>query len=908
MASTYESARYHPALRSVLRSLVINLFTKEYDLPENEVEIAPEDFRKAAWLATICANSDSEKHQFIAATFAKLTYLQSPTDESKTQLAYTILSRTGNLAATRHLETVFEETDQKTDDKQFKKSFGYALDLELGTKRNLNRIEIENHSYFVTDFQRKLWDNLQKHEYIAISAPTSAGKSFFIQHFIGSLFAQHEEFEVLYIVPTKALISQSSETFRKMLKGQDVTVKTAFVEEPATETDKTTISSKSKKEIYCVTPERCLKLIQQGRKGNFRPNLIFVDEIQNVETNDNRAVLFEYVLAEFTKIWIAAKILFAGPFIKNGKELYKKLISLSAEEVTTYLPPVYQLRLTVRVKKNGFKVIIHLGKGNEQHEIEIEQNINLGTGSSKFFLAPVVARFGKGDGSLIYAAQSNYCESYAIEFIKELKTQGKGNQTLHPAVLDLMELLKDEIHPNYYLIYCLKYKVAFHHGKLPDMVKAEIEYLFEQGYIDYLFCTSTLLQGVNLPAPRMFLISPAKATTPFSPFEFGNLIGRAGRIKNSMVGTVICVESDPENPWSLNYFNVEYTKEVVPTTDRALKKTRQEIIDTLAREPRLLKHTGEEYTGVLLKQKYLRGEDALQSYLQEKEVDENTSGAILTEVSRQFGETLIPPEVAELNPTIDPILQNELYKQIKEDGIRNWVLLDENEGNHNYSSKRVTRQEAEQLPYDQRSFYFQFESLLVRMDKVFAIWKEASMRRVSMGTRKMAYYGVTWLNSLPISKLIENDFEYYKVDMSQPLSVKKLQVINSRINGVININSVIVTYILVKYFKLLADILESQMTDAQKEQFGRTLRLPTMLELGTRKIEVLIMVSLGIPRAIALKVAHLIPESQRETPIQWLESLTTLRSLRMKRFYLKYLYRKGYLPNLRDEEIKRLSS
>ena len=120
MASTYESARYHPVLRSVLRSLVINQFTKEYDLPDHEVEIAPEDFRKAAWLATICANSDNEKHQFIAATFAKLTYLQSPTDESKTQLAYTILSRTGNLAATRHLETVFEETDHKTDDKQFK--------------------------------------------------------------------------------------------------------------------------------------------------------------------------------------------------------------------------------------------------------------------------------------------------------------------------------------------------------------------------------------------------------------------------------------------------------------------------------------------------------------------------------------------------------------------------------------------------------------------------------------------------------------------------------------------------------------------------------------------------------------------------------------------------------------------
>src|ERR1051326_8638897 len=153
MSSTFQSARDHPVLTKVLNALAVNQFCREYGYTEKSVSIDDNDIRKAGWIASILSNSPEEKHQFRAASFAKLLYLQYSDDEERTQLAYIILSRTGNLAAARHLTKIYEMEERKNGDKLFNKSFGVALDYEIGTKRNINRIDIKESPYFVTDFQ-----------------------------------------------------------------------------------------------------------------------------------------------------------------------------------------------------------------------------------------------------------------------------------------------------------------------------------------------------------------------------------------------------------------------------------------------------------------------------------------------------------------------------------------------------------------------------------------------------------------------------------------------------------------------------------------------------------------------------------------------------------------------------------
>lgn len=68
--------------------------------------------------------------------------------------------------------------------------------------------------------------------------------------------------------------------------------------------------------------------------------------------------------------------------------------------------------------------------------------------------------------------------------------------------------------------------------------------------IDYLFCTSTLLEGVNLPAKNIFILSNAIGSTKFNSIDFWNLAGRAGRLTKELSGNIICLRYiDQGNKW-----------------------------------------------------------------------------------------------------------------------------------------------------------------------------------------------------------------------------------------------------------------------------------------------------------------------------------------------------------------------
>jgi len=114
----------------------------------------------------------------------------------------------------------------------------------------------------------------------------------------------------------------------------------------------------------------------------------------------------------------------------------------------------------------------------------------------------------------------------------------------------VIALIKETIYDEYYLIDCLEKGVGFHFGKLPQTIREKIEELFINGEIDYLFCTSTLLEGVNLPAKNIFILSNSISKNKFSEIDFCNLAGRAGRLKYELIGNVICIRhSTKSNSW-----------------------------------------------------------------------------------------------------------------------------------------------------------------------------------------------------------------------------------------------------------------------------------------------------------------------------------------------------------------------
>jgi hypothetical protein len=104
-------------------------------------------------------------------------------------------------------------------------------------------------------------------------------------------------------------------------------------------------------------------------------------------------------------------------------------------------------------------------------------------------------------------------------------------------------------------LICRKNKNPFHKCRTaeiaPQIVRAKVEDLLRDKHLRFVCCTSTLLQGVNLPTKNIFVENPKRGPgQPMTAGDFWNLVGRAGRLAKEFQGNIFCInkanwDSDP---------------------------------------------------------------------------------------------------------------------------------------------------------------------------------------------------------------------------------------------------------------------------------------------------------------------------------------------------------------------------
>lgn len=82
-----------------------------------------------------------------------------------------------------------------------------------------------------------------------------------------------------------------------------------------------------------------------------------------------------------------------------------------------------------------------------------------------------------------------------------------------------------------------------HHSGISNGIKISIEYAMRKGYINFLICTSTLAQGVNLPIRYLVISNIYQGKDPIRVRDFHNLIGRAGRSGLYTEGSILLTET-----------------------------------------------------------------------------------------------------------------------------------------------------------------------------------------------------------------------------------------------------------------------------------------------------------------------------------------------------------------------------
>ncbi len=873
----YDRVFQHTVLNTVIDKLLYNQFIENNEPNLLPQELPLEDLKKAVWLASILASSESEPHQAKVQLFTSLLYLREGENVDIERLCYLLMSRVGNLTATNLFKRSGKAGNANSDVRIY--NYDALLSFELAAQQEIKRIELGMETLLVTRFQKMLWNDLNAKHRISISAPTSAGKSFIVKKYIKNVILNAKEVQwCLYIVPSRALINQVSEEFRIEL-GELANVYTTFLE-PDLETNA----------VFVLTPERCLRLLKHASSVKFRFRLIFIDEIQNVEDEGGRGTLLEYIVSLLGITFPESQIVAAGPNLDNPFRLFNEIFRETSAIVKTTVSPVIQVRSVIRAtdKKNISVQLLSNNSGIEKFSINIgydlEKALNNNIGSG---IAGLIGRFAKEEHTIIYAPKTNLAESWARHFAKTVK----GEVFLDRRVLELIDYLGEEIHPKYHLIKCLKRGVAFHHGRLPEMVRKEVEDCFKDGKLSKLFCTSTLIEGVNLPARNLFIILPDKKDDNLTPFEFGNLIGRAGRLGESLYGTIYCIERAARYDWARQYFDGKFEKEVVPATSKALTTKFESVVENLAKTSVQIerKLELEKNAIILFRQKYLSDKEDFKDYIASKEVSIERGTLIVEGVELSLKEVQIPPSVCKDNPSIDPLLQDVLYRQIIEEGIESWVI----HVNGNLATP-ISKIEVEGIPLRKRNLYWQWVVIMKKLDSIFEIKFEASrVHNVSRTIPQMCLYGVKWLAGEPYSQIIKSDIAWRAKNSSEdyPFDPDSEVDINRVINDLARINNVIVSHVLVKYMKLLNDILERLMTPQQHEEYKFSLALPGMLELGTTNGVVMKLIAAGVSRSVALKVNSLFEKEQGHEEIDVFEWLKQHTSLNLKPIYNRYLYK-----------------
>ncbi len=89
-------------------------------------------------------------------------------------------------------------------------------------------------------------------------------------------------------------------------------------------------------------------------------------------------------------------------------------------------------------------------------------------------------------------------------------------------------------------IYALKRGIGIHNGKFPKYFQREIMSLFNQKQMPLLFCTSTIVEGVNTNAKTVIVYhNPSGENDAGKRFLLLNINGRAGRYLRHFVGNIV---------------------------------------------------------------------------------------------------------------------------------------------------------------------------------------------------------------------------------------------------------------------------------------------------------------------------------------------------------------------------------
>ncbi|CAN7654218.1 DEAD/DEAH box helicase [Rhizobium sp. LjRoot254] len=128
----------------------------------------------------------------------------------------------------------------------------------------------------------------------------------------------------------------------------------------------------------------------------------------------------------------------------------------------------------------------------------------------------------------------------------ELAGEVADQMAVSDSSADFSEWLAVNVGPGGVLSRSVRFGFGVHHGRTPRAVAARMVRMFNEGSLPVLFCTSTLIEGVNTAAKTVMIFDKKINRADYDFFTFSNIRGRAGRLGQHHVGQVFVFNEVPD--------------------------------------------------------------------------------------------------------------------------------------------------------------------------------------------------------------------------------------------------------------------------------------------------------------------------------------------------------------------------
>ena len=385
-----------------------------------------------------------------------------------------------------------------------------------------------------------------------LSAPTSFGKTFLLKEII---FRHCEDYNnIVIVLPTVALLIEVMEEIddfnTKLNLGYSV-YNSIYKDLELTE-----------RNIFVLTPERVLRLL--AIVPNIELDFFFFDEIYKIDEDvalsseddvsdkielgndeykqdeqDHRAVAFRLALYFLLKKCNSCYL--AGPFIELNslKDGFIKMLekhNIATKEIT-FIPTL----------KNEIDFHAKTFKYSSPFE-NYKESTSANKAIERLLYTANKLGFSKSNQAIVYCLYPAYTEQHAREFSDSFIDQEPINERLQMFIEHLQNNYnfhfggKKSSLENWDLVYALYNQIGIHNGKFPKYFQREIMKLFNDGAMSTLFCTSTIVEGVNTNAKTVVVYNnPSGKTDESKKFLLLNINGRAGRYQHHFIGNIVYI-------------------------------------------------------------------------------------------------------------------------------------------------------------------------------------------------------------------------------------------------------------------------------------------------------------------------------------------------------------------------------